>query len=161
MGIRLAGRRRASGGWRCGFNRAPAVAFLLAAAGIGVAGCQPGINWRGYAYEPVLTQSRKDGKLTFVYFRSWASVRSSQFEETVLKSQAVRDATADLNCVALEYSVDAALARSFGLDSEPSFAIVDTNGRVLATASGEISRERVLRAISDAKVLRSSPPSTP
>jgi hypothetical protein len=123
----------------------------LIGAALVSAGCQQGIPWRGYSFEPVYADSRAEGKLTFVYFRSWALVSCTEFEDQVLSSKAVVDATRDMNCVALEYDWDAVMAKAWGLDRPPAFAVVDPAGAVLSKGVGAVSESTLLEAVRQAK----------
>lgn len=116
-----------------------------------VSGCSPGINWRGFAYEPVLAQSREENKLTLVYFRSWYLVACTEFEENVLKKPEVISATTDLNCVALDFDWDRPLADAWDIREAPAVVIVDPEERVLGAAMGQITLETLLEIILEAQ----------
>lgn len=116
-----------------------------------VSGCSPGINWRGYAYEPVHTQSREENKLTLVYFRSWYLVACTEFEENVLKKPEVIRATTDLNCVALDFDWDRPLADAWDIREAPAIVIIDPEERVLGAATGQITLETLLEIILEAE----------
>lgn len=116
---------------------------MLLAAG-GVIGCTPGINWRGVQYEPVLASARRDQKPMMLYFRNWADLRCTRFEENVLKTPAVLEATKSYYCVALDHYWNRALADGFGVQDPPGIVLVNSRGEALAKLSGEISAAALL-----------------
>jgi hypothetical protein len=132
---------------------------LLASIAVGLlcaltAGCSPGIHWRGLSYAPIMTESQRDQKLTFVYFRYWAVVECTNFEENVLKDPRVLEALRDSGpfyCVALDFYWDYQLAEDWGLEAPPAVVILDPNERILARLSGEITIEQLLDAIKTAE----------
>jgi len=130
--------------------------WLLALAGLagGIAGCSQGVRWRLDSYENVQRLSRAEGKLTFVYFRNWYSVRCAQFEEHVLKNPEVLAATHALNCVPLEFDWDRRLAEQWGIDQTPGFVIINPQGRVVTLRAGEITVDDVLGAIARAREMQ-------
>lgn len=97
------------------------------------------------------TLARAQGRLTLVYFRSWALVECTDFEDHILKSKPVLEATAEMYCVVLEFAPDAELAQKWGLTAPPAVAILDPRGNVLARVQGRISRAALLGAITEAK----------
>ncbi len=140
----IAGFRRGRGRWW--------LAGLLAALATG--GCSQGISWRGYAFAPVFNESRRDGKLTFVYFRNWAVVECTNFEEQVLKDPAVRQALRSggpFYAVVLDYFWDRELARKWQLDQPPAVVILDPQGRVLGRATGKIGVQQLLTLLRQAQ----------
>jgi hypothetical protein len=127
-----------------------ALGLLCAFAG----GCSPGIRWRGFSFAPVLAESQRDQKLTFVYFRDWAVVACTDFEENVLKHPAVLEAlrpNGAFYCVPLQFTWDRPLAEQWGVELPPAVVIVDPEERLLLRLSGEISVEQLLDAIEAAK----------
>lgn len=127
------------------------VLFALCVASIG---CSPGIRWRGYTFEPVYAESRRNDKLTFVYFRNWAVTDCTQFEENVLKTPEVRQALNSdgvFYCAVLDFLWDRPMADRWGIESPPGVVILTPDGRVLAHLSGKISAEALLDAIQSAK----------
>lgn len=118
-----------------------------------LSGCQSAIPWTGYAFEPVHEQSRREGKLTFVYFRDWASPRCTRFEEEVLSDPEVRPAVSKMNTVAIQWNtlVDRPRASQFGIDDVPGVAIVSPTRTVLESLDGAISKRELLDAISRAR----------
>jgi hypothetical protein len=114
-------------------------------------GCSPGIRWRGYSFDRVHADSQRDQKLTFVYFRHWAVIACTDFEDNVLKGPAVLQATAELYCVPLDFYWDRPLAEEWGVEAPPGVVILDPQSRVLARLSGEISTAQLLEAIQSAK----------
>jgi len=123
------------------------LSFLYTLAG----GCSPGIRWRGYTFDRVHAESRRDQKLTFVYFRHWAVTACTDFEENVLKDPAVLQATADLYSVPLDFHWDRPLAEEWGIEAPPGVVILDPEDRVLARLSGEITVSQLLEAIQAVK----------
>jgi len=111
------------------------------------AGCAEGVRWRAYSFDSVFADSVRDGKLTFVYFRSWSDVGCTRFEEDVLKDAAVLKATRDLYCVPLEYSVDRPLASQWNIVTVPGVVILDPRRRVLVKLSGAITKQQLLDGI--------------
>ena len=118
---------------------------------IAAAGCSPGIRWRGYTFDPVFAEAQRDGKLTFVYFRHWSVVACTRFEEEVLKDPAVRSATAELYCAALDFHWDRALADRWEIPEPPGVVILDPQGNVRARLTGEMTAEQLLEAIAAAR----------
>lgn len=118
------------------------------------------MQWRGFAYEPVFTESRRDAKLTLVFLRNWYSIECTEFEERVLGDPEIIAATRDLYCVKLEEStpVDRALALAWGVDVTPALVIVTPNAEVLVRRQGELSKADVLEAIAAAKAAYEPPP---
>ena len=117
------------------------------------AGCSPGVQWRGLIFEPVHADARRDNKLTFVYFRHWAIVACTEFEENVLKSPQVLDALRPdgaFYCAVLDAYADRRLASRWGVEDPPAVVILDPAGRVLARLNGEISIEELLAATQSA-----------
>jgi hypothetical protein len=128
-------------------------------------GCSPGLRWRLVRVEDALAEGHTQNKLTFVYFRSWASVDCTDFEEKVLKQPAVLEASASLVCVPLDTAVDRdrQLAERWHLRKVPAFAIVDPAGVVLESGSGAITRDNLLAAFASAKhkALSTTRPASP
>ncbi len=116
--------------------------------------CSPGITWRGYTFDPVHADSRRDQKLTFVYVRHWAVVACTEFEENVLKDPAVREAlhpNGVFYCAVLDFALDRSLAEQWGIEAPPGVVILDPDNRILACLSGQISLGPLLEAIETAK----------
>lgn len=126
-------------------------AALLATLVAGAAGCSPGVRWRYDAFDPVFSDSRKSGKLTLVYFRSWYSVQCTRAEESVFNAPAMQQATAGMNCVPLDFDWDRPLATNWRVTSVPAFVILDPEGRVIESQSGELTLQTVLDTIARAK----------
>ena len=129
---------------------------VVAAIGLGLlatyaAGCSSGIPWRGFTFERVHEQSRRDHKLTFVYFRHWSVIACTDFEEDVLEDAAVRKATADLYCVPLDFHWDRTLADEWDVQEPPAVVILDPRRRVMASRSGAISVKELLEMIESAR----------
>ena len=132
----------------CGRQRL-AVGVLLGLAGALSEGCSPGVQWRGLVFEPVHAEARRDGKLTFVYFRHWAVVACTDFEENVLKRPEALEAlrpNGPFYCAVLDAYADRRLASEWGIEDPPGVAILDPAGRVLVRLSGEITVEQLLAA---------------
>jgi hypothetical protein len=127
-----------------------AVGLALGLLGALPAGCSPGIRWHGLVFEPVYADARRDQKLTFVYFRHWAVIACTDFEENVLKDPEVLEALrpdGSFYCAVLDSYADRRLARDCGVEGPPAVAILDPDGRVLARLSGKITVEQLLAAI--------------
>ncbi len=130
-------------------------ASLLAAAVLLTAGgCANGIRWKDYTFDPVFRQSRADGRLTFVYFRNWAMVECTNFEETVLKDPTVLEILrpdGTFYCVPLEFYWDRPLAKKWGVEKPPAVVILDPAGCVLEKLSGKITTEQLISALEKAQ----------
>lgn len=124
---------------------------MLGLFGASVAGCSQGIRWRSFTFDRVHADSRRDQKLTFVYFRHWSVIACTDFEETVLEDPAVLEATAELYCVPLDFHWDRPLAEEWGVEAPPGVVILDPQRRVLASLAGSPSAEQLLKAIESAK----------
>ncbi len=124
--------------------------FLLLVLG---AGCTPGIAWRDYPYGRVRADAQRDDRLMFVYFRNWYSKACTNFEEDVLSDPAVLAATKDLYCLRLDRDtlIDRPLAERWGIQGTPGYVILNPEERVLASAFGEISIDRLLIAIASSE----------
>lgn len=112
------------------------------------------MQWRGFAYEPVFMESRRDAKLTLVFLRNWYSVECTEFEEQVLGDPQVIAATRGLYCVKVEEStpVDRALALAWGIDATPAIVIVTPDSKVLVRMQGAtMTVDDVLDAIAEAR----------
>jgi hypothetical protein len=155
MLVRVSGFRAAAARERPEFRRYKLRRIIVLGFVATVAGaCSPGIRWRGYTFEPVLADSQRDGKLTFVYFRHWTVVACTEFEENVLKAPAVREQlqpNGAFYCAVLDFALDRSLAQQWGIEAPPAVVILAPDGRVLARLTGEISRDELLRAIETAK----------
>ncbi|MBU0639485.1 MAG: hypothetical protein KKB50_11520 [Planctomycetes bacterium] len=114
-------------------------------------GCSAGIRWRLDTFERVHAESRAAQKLTMVYLRNWYSVACTEFEENVLKTPVVIEATADLICVPLEYDLDRSLAEKWRIPQSPGIVIVSPAGDVLARRWGKISQEELLQSIEQSR----------
>lgn len=142
--------------------RAPMLLVLLGLVGVG-AGCAPQMQWRGFAFEPVYTESRRQSKLTLVFLRNWYSIECTEFEEQVLSDPDVIAAARMINCVKVEEStpVDSALALAWGVDVTPGVVIIAPDGKVLAALQGEITKTELLKAIADAERAHPGPARPP
>jgi hypothetical protein len=130
-----------------------ALGLLLGLAGALSSGCSPGVQWRGLIFEPVHADARRDNKLTFVYFRHWAVMACTDFEENVLKSPAVLEALRPdgaFYCAVLDAYADRRLASDWGIEAPPGVVILDPTGRVLARLAGKITAEQLLAAMTGA-----------
>ncbi len=117
--------------------------------------CSAGIAWRGLVFEPVHADARRDHKLTFVYFRHWAVLACTDFEENVLKMPEVRQALrpgGNYYCAVLDAYTDRALAEEWGVEGPPGVVILDPEERVLGRLSGEITVEQLLSMLRQATV---------
>lgn len=114
-------------------------------------GCAPGVNWRGYTYEPVHADAQRDNKITFAYFRHWSVVACTDFEEKVLKNPAALGATRSFYCVPLDILIDDKLATSWNIKEPPAVVLVSPDGKVLETLTGRISVDQLLTAMSRAR----------
>lgn len=126
-------------------------------------GCAPGVQWRGYIYEPVYSDARRDQKITLAYFRHWSVVACTDFEEKVLKNPAVLAATRAFYCVALDILIDDELATSWSVREPPGVVLIAPDGRVLETLTGRITADQLLMALTRARSVAasSSAPATP
>lgn len=134
-------------------RRLAAAAIIAGIAGICSLGCSPGIRWRGANYPSVHLESVRDHKLTLVYFRNWATIECTDFEENVLKRPEVREALrpdGPFYCVPLEFHWDRSLAEQFGVEAPPGVVIVDDDGRVLSRLAGKITVADLLEALGQA-----------
>ncbi|MCA9243389.1 MAG: hypothetical protein KDA32_05505 [Phycisphaerales bacterium] len=114
-----------------------------------LAGCG-GLRWNLTA-EPAYSQSREASKLTFFYFRSWASVACTRFEDQALSDPAVEAALAEMTPIKLDIIADRALAGTFGVTKPPAIVIANPAGKALVTREGEMTKEEVLAAIDEAR----------
>jgi hypothetical protein len=118
---------------------------------LAVAGCTPGINWRAFAYDPQSTDPAAKNALRFVYFRNFSIVACTHFEEEVLAKEPVRNATADLYCIVVDFYVDRKLAEDWGVRQAPAVVLLDPDENVLARIAGSISQDELLATIRKAK----------
>lgn len=107
--------------------------------------------WELRKFEDAHELARQQGKLTFVYFRSWYLVDCTNFEENVLKTPQVLLQTRGLVCVPLDFDWDQPLAQKWGLTQVPAFALVSPSGEILVRQQTPITREDFLSAIREAK----------
>jgi hypothetical protein len=121
---------------------------LVAAMALACTGCSSNIRWRYADYESTQAQSRERNQLTFVYFRSWVSLECTHFEDEVLHDKGVVDELRDTTNLMLEHGP---LARKWGLNCVPSYAIVAPNGRVLESAIAPITAPDLVSALRRAK----------
>lgn len=98
----------------------------------------------------MLEESRKAGKPTFVYLRSWYLVQCTRFEDEVLRDPAVVKATQPMNCVMLDFDNSSRLTRAWGLSEAPAFAVIGPDGATRAKGAGRITRDALLAALRDA-----------
>jgi hypothetical protein len=127
--------------------------MLLGLLGTLIGGCSAGIRWRGLVFDPVYADAQRDQKLTFVYFRHWAVIACTDFEENVLKSPEVLEALrpdGPFYCAVLDAYADRRLASEWGVAGPPGVAILDPNDRVLARLSGKITVQQLLAAMQGA-----------
>lgn len=139
-------KRRGRGG------PAAALAWLAVMLG-GLLGCQAGVQWDYVQFRPAYAQSRETGQPLFVYFRDWASPRSTVFEDEVLLDPAVLAETENYICVVLQWNTpsDQPIASEFGVEEIPGVALVSAERRVLASLDGEIALENLLAAMRAAR----------
>lgn len=117
-------------------------------------GCSPGVQWRGYTFDPVYADSRRDQKLTFVYFRHWAVTACTDFEEKVLKHPAVLQelhSGGAFYCAVLDFLLDRPLADQWQIAAPPGVVILAPDERVLAKLDGAITADDLLKALRAAK----------
>ena len=132
----------------------PRLPIVLGLLCVLLGGCSPGIRWRGLSFEPVLAEAQRDQKLTFVYFRHWAAVACTDFEENVLKNPTVLQElrpNGAFYCVTLQFTWDRPLAQQWAIETPPAVVILDPAEHVLSSLSREISVEQLLQAIRAAK----------
>ena len=149
---------RSSG--RC-FSLRLARVLAACAALVAAAGCSPGIQWRDFKYEPVQEAAARDKKLIFVYFRHWAAVNCTNFEDQVLKDEAVLAESRNFYCVPLAFDWDRPLADQFGIREIPGVAIVDPQGRVLTRLQGTITRDELIKEMARARSDYAARPAAP
>jgi thiol:disulfide interchange protein len=125
------------------------------------AGCSPGIAWRAFAYDTKPSDPARAGKVVLVYFRHWAVVQCTEFEEKVLKDPAVLAATSDLYCIVLDYRVDKKRADQWGVTQPPGIALLGPDGRLLDRSSGMISAAALADMIDRARNAATRPASRP
>jgi hypothetical protein len=137
-------------------------ALWLAALLIMASGCAAsGVRWQ-YDFERAYADSKTNKKLTMVYFRSPYSMTCTRVEDSVFKDPSLKEATANLACVALDRHWDRTLASAWDVTDVPAFVIVAPDGRILARRSGEFTVQDVRDAIDEAfKIWRPSPASAP
>lgn len=121
-----------------------------------IVGCAPGIEWRDFKYEPVRDLAQRDQRLMFVYFRHWAAVACTKFEDEILKDPAVLAESRAFYCVPLAFDWDRTLAEKFGVREIPGVAIVDPAGRVITRLQGVISRDELINEMRRARAEFSS-----
>ncbi|MFN0134960.1 MAG: hypothetical protein ACKVS9_02460 [Phycisphaerae bacterium] len=114
-------------------------------------GCAPGIEWRDFKYEPVREVAQRDQRLMLVYFRHWAAVACTKFEDEILKDPAVLTESRNFYCVPLAFDWDRELAEKFGVREIPGVAIVDPTGRVITRLQGTILRDDLLKEMRRAR----------
>ncbi|MFO0837840.1 MAG: hypothetical protein U1D55_04890 [Phycisphaerae bacterium] len=138
----------AAGAWRSGRVCALALVALTVSAG-----CSPGVRWAAFDYGPrVREEGRASGKPTFVYFRSWADVESTHFEDDVLKKPAALQALSDVYCVTLEWAADRDLATRWRVTDSPGYALLAPRAEnPLITRSGKVTLEALLADIQNAR----------
>lgn len=135
--------------------------LLLLLALILAPGCSEGIHWRNYVYEPVHQDALRDNREMFVYFRHWALVECTRFEEEVLKNPQVLEATKNFYCVPLQIDWDDARAERWGVDSAPAVVILTPQEQVLARLKHPITAAELLKAMQDARARTSAPATSP
>lgn len=87
----------------------------------------------------------------FVYFRSWASVESTRFEENVLNLPEVRAELTPFYCVVLEHSADHGLAAGWDVHQPPAVVFLDDQGRLLQKISDGLTRATLQQAIAEVR----------
>jgi len=110
-------------------------------------GCAPEIAWRGVVFDPVFADAQRDNRLTFVYLRNWYMPECTRFEESVLNTPEVIQATADCYAAKLEFDWSQEYARRWGVSAPPAVVILDPQGRVLARVDGTVDKTRLLDAL--------------
>lgn len=126
-------------------NRFRTAAFTIAV--LAAAGCS-GINWRYAEYDLTQAAAREKNQLTFVYFRSWVSLDCTHFEDEVLHDNDVINELKDTTNLMLEHGP---LAKKWGLNTVPSYAVVGPDGSVLESAVAPITAADLVAAIQRAK----------
>lgn len=131
---------------------------------LGVTGCHEGVAWNYYEYAPALAQSQANHELIFVYFRDWASVECTQFEDNVLKQPSARAAIDPLNAVVLQWStlVDAPLVQRWQITNAPAYVIAEPDETILVKRTHPITLEQLLQDIGQAQATyrhQQAPPS--
>jgi len=137
---------------------AQAVAWCCAGLlALSLFGCAPAI-WRGYRFEQVFQDAKRDNRVTLVYLRTWSSVECTRFEDGVLNTPAVRAAVKDVYCVALEILVDEKLAERWNVAGPPAVVLISSSGEVLSRLSGEITAAQLIDAVQRALAGRQETP---
>ncbi|MDX2198170.1 MAG: hypothetical protein SF069_04265 [Phycisphaerae bacterium] len=129
--------------------------------GLLACGCQPGVKWDLRPYDDVHARALREKKLTFVYFRNWASVACTEFEDKVLKQPPVLQALEPLVCVPLDLLWDKALAERWGISEIPGCAVVGQDSQLLEKVQGAVSAEQLLSAVQAAKAKGAAAPAAP
>lgn len=140
--------------WNPRWRQQSALTYGILFAGcfvLGAFGCSPGIRWYVAPMPDARAESARRSQLMFVYFRNWYEVDCTRFEEEVLKLSEVRSATSDMVCVPLAYDWDKDLAAQFAVGEPPAVVILTPDGEVAARLWGNISKEKLVQAINDAK----------
>jgi hypothetical protein len=114
------------------------------------AGCAPEIRWRGYVFDAVFADARRDSRLTFVYLRNWYMPECTEFENSVLNAPEVIEATADCYCAKLEYDWAQSYAQRWNVPKPPAVVILDPEGRVLERVVGPVDVPGLLEALQNA-----------
>lgn len=134
---------------------------FLAVSLLGMLGCD-GVRWRLDRYDRVHDDAVRDKRLTFVYFRHWAAVQCTEFEEKVLKDAAVLAETKHFYCVPLAFDWDRELADQWDVREPPGVVIVGVDDRVLGKLCGVITRDALLalmrRAVADSQPASAASP---
>lgn len=126
-------------------------------------GCQDGVRWHDYDYPRVLADSKADKKIMFVYFRDFASVECTKFEDEILLQPVVLTALRPYYSVPLQWNtlVDAPLAERWQIRQVPSYVILDSSEKVLAKRSHPIKLEQILSDLYRVQGKQPPPPPAP
>lgn len=148
----LAAIRRSAPRWL-----ADARMVLAAALATLAVGCGPQIEWQIDTFDRVHAAARRDQKATLVYFRHWASVECTRFEDSLLRDPDVVTATRPLACVMLDYGWDQPLAERWKIDKIPAVVIVNLDGSPIEKLMEPIRKAELLAAIQRALGQKQTP----
>lgn len=137
------------------------VRLMLALCALAVvAGCAPGVRWRGLMFDPVFRDAQRDQKVTFVYLRNWYMPSCTEFEKGVLRDPEIVKAAESLYCAQLEFDYAASYAKRWGVAAPPAIVLLDPQGQVLARLTAPIDRRQLLDAIAAARAKVEPPPAS-
>ena len=125
---------------------------MLTATALLLCGCANDVRWRGFVFDPVFKESQRDNKLTFVYLRNWYLPECAAFENDVLRTPAIAEATREFYAVMLEFDLARELAAEWSIEKPPAIVILDPGRRLLVRRVGPMTIEELLAAIDEARL---------